>query len=221
MSLASLFQSQPAWSSTNIYETDELREANIVGGVATLLNEVGSGDINVTEGGLYHVLDVEGVAYWSRDVLEKLQGRCQPAGLNTFFTDAGGGTYGFVCSNGVYAMHFSRGLLARFDDLKDFFSAVFAAVSQGAEPFADLAGLEAVEQTLRQADMLQESGFQHLIAGKVDADFAPYDPHIPWKKGDLMMHASQGRGIVLAVKTTMYIQVEFASGKHTLGHKGW
>ena len=56
--------------------------------------------------------------------------------------------------------------------------------------------------------------------GKKDVDFVPYDPHIRWKKGDLMVHPREGRGFVVAVKTTMYIQVEFASGKKTLGHKG-
>ena len=221
MSLQTLFESQDSWSQTCTHDAEALSDATIKGKLALLLSEVGSGEIRVPEGGLYHVLDPEGIAYWSREVLEKLQAVCQPAGLHTFFIDEGGGTYGFVCSNGVYAMHHRRGFLGRYEDIASFFAKVFADIASGEEPFSTDGDSDAIEKLLRQAKMCEPSRFEEHLAGKTHADFRPYDPYIPWSEGDLMMHPKEGRGVVVAVKTTMYIQVEFASGKKTLGHKGW
>jgi len=219
--LQSLFESHPGWSATAGHDADALSDANIDGAVAALLEAVGSGDLQSEDGGLYHLLDPDGIEHWSREVLEKLQSIAQPIGLKTFFIDAGGGTYAFACSNGTYTMHHSLGLLERHGSVEAFVRDVFARLSQGAEPFPSAVQSDQVESMLRQAEASVDTTFDARIAALGDVTFPPYDPHIPWKAGDAMTHPRHGRGIVVAVKTTMYIQVEFASGRTTLGHKGW
>lgn len=220
ISLQERFESLESWSRGCTHDA-VLREQDIGRELAIHLSEIGSGEIRTADGGLYHVLDPDGIAYWSREVLEKLQGICQPDGLCTFFIEEGGGTYAFVCSNGVYTMHHRGGFLGRCEDLASFFGRALTLVEEGEEPFDEVEDGTAIEQMLRQAKMRSKSSFDERIAGKVHTDFRSYDPHTPWKKGELMMHPQEGRGIVVAVKTTMYIQVEFASGKKTLCHKGW
>ncbi len=219
-SLGDLFGALDTWTPADSYDDAALAAAGIHGDVAALLAEVGSGVIDTSErvgGDRHHVLDPEGVAYWSREVLEKLQGICQPAGLQTFFIDDGGGTYAFACSNGVYTFHYQRGLLARFDDVAAFFRDAMA----GEVVFGTRGDPDALAERLRQAEQIVETPLAERLAGKTHQEFRRYDPYVPWRDGELMTHPAHGRGIVTAVKSTMFIQVEFAGGRVTLAHKGW
>jgi hypothetical protein len=216
-----LLESYDQWTGLDDYEPAELAEQGITGPVAAMLAGVGSGELVTAGGALYHLLDPDGVVYWSRDVLEKLQPIAQPDELHTFMTDEGGGTYVFTCSNGVYVLHHARGLLAHHEDIPSFFEHLLRTLADGAEPFEEAGDSEVIEKRLREARTRTEPTFEELIAGTADADFVPYDPHVRLEKGDLIRHATKGKGIVTAVKTTMFVQVAFYDGKATLNHKGW
>jgi hypothetical protein len=220
--LEALFAGLESWSPAKDYDAEQLTELGIRGEVARLLTEVGSGELTSASGQTYHLLDPEGVAYWSREVMEKLQDRWQPAHLETFLIDEGGGQYAFLCSNGVYILDHAHGLLARYEGLEAFLAAALGRLRAGKEPFdEEKRDPQVLLHWLREsAPATGSSVDQRLRQLGADA-FRPYDPHVRWRKGDLMLHPTEGRGIVTAVKTTMYIQVEFASGKKTLAHRGW
>jgi prepilin-type processing-associated H-X9-DG protein len=118
------------------------------------------------------VLDADGIVYWSREVLERLQGTCQPAGLLTFCIDDGGGTCAFWCSSGVFTHHHQRGLLARYDDVPAFFhpkSTNMSFVDGHVEnrTWSD-------SRTLTAKNQLQQLNNSDLIALK-RAIFGPFD----------------------------------------------
>ena len=221
MSYRTLFDLQESWSVSDSHVDEELAQAEIEGELAALLSEVGSGTIRTSDADVYHVLNPKGITYWSREVLEHLQGICQPLRLRTFLIDEGGGTYAFICSNGVYVLHHQRGLVGRFEDIAAFFTYLFEGIRADANLFRSAPDADAIAQRLKQAETMPKLSPLTQLGAKTDAEFRPYNAHIAWKEGDLMMHPNEGRGIVVAVKTKMYIQVEFASGKKTLGHKGW
>lgn len=220
-SLAELLESYDRWIPAETYDRDQLVEQGIGDELAALLADAGSGELETAGGMRYCLLDPDGIVYWSREVLEKLQPIAQPAGLLTFFIDQGGGTYVFSCSNGVYAMHHQRGFLGHYVDVAAFFEELMRTIAAGGEPFEQETDSEAIERQLRAARMGETTPFEALIAGKADADFVPYDRYARLEEGDLVLHPTLGKGIVTAVKTTMYAQVEFADGKTTLQHKGW
>ncbi|MDX9720928.1 MAG: hypothetical protein RBU37_09265 [Myxococcota bacterium] len=217
-----LFERSESFVGTKTYDAETLAEAGIEGELALLLEELGSGELKTPGGLLFHVLDPDGIVYWSREVLEKLQGTAQPAGLQAFFIDEGGGSYAFRCSNGVYTLHHQKGLLARYDSIAAFFLRAFEKLDSGRNPF-DVAGSDqsALEVALREALPLQETPLQERLAGTKDAEFRSYDPYSRWREGELMRHPVYGKGIVTAVKTTTLVQVAFATGKRTVAHRGW
>ncbi len=214
------FEALDEWIPGEDWGEAELERAGIEGELAEALAEVGACSIG-EHGGQFHVLDVDGVELWSGRVREHIQAIAKPASLHTFFIDEGGGTYAFACDGSVFTYHFQRGLLERFDTARAFLEAAAERFAAGESPFAAGGDADAIAERLRGAPADEKPSLAERFRGRADEDFARYDPHRKWEVGQLMRHRKFGRGIVVAVQTTMYIQVEFESGLRRLSHKGW
>lgn len=214
------FEGLDTWEPGEEWGEAELERAGIQGELAEVLGEVGACAIG-EHGGQFYVLDPDGVELWTGRVRQKIQAIATPATLHTFFIDEGGGTYAFACDGAVFTYHFRDGLLEAFDGPRAFLEAAVERIARGESPFADGGDAEALAKKLAAAPAVEKESLAYRFRGRADEDFPRYDPHRKWEVGQLMRHRKLGRGVVVAVETTMYIQVEFESGLARLSHKGW